>query len=390
MVALEELFVRDVAQHARQGHAGETGANGFVVERATGHGDTVKPHAFEDELFQRHFHVTHTGLDRLRTVGLFEVVRGDAATEAQGGLDVLAEFRPLGFGADGDIHSGGRTFGAEGLQHLLGDDFGSPACFDGFAFDFREFAVADFLDSGNAISLGLDGALGGLFSCGLNVGLRLGLDFGGLFRGFLRFRKIGFGSHLRGFLHAVGRIGFFFDVHCFSFDIVEFELRVHMHPGRGICPDSDDGNFPQNRFCYEVERPFDHLSVDLAFCFDQLAFFDVGPNGELPVGSAFALGDDVVCRLGVGNDFPDDFQNAVLDACFYHPDAGVGPVLVIGQERHRFRDFHSGKLDDDRMFPAGQIHLSAGVCQTGHLRSSAAGCFNQFEFSHPVSPLFYC
>ena len=93
---------------------------------------------------------------RLITVG--EIVGRDAATQAHGRLDGLAEAIAFRLGLHGDVDVGGRPFGTDGLQHLLRHDFGRPPGRDCVLLDFGELAVTNGTDCRDTFALnGLKG-----------------------------------------------------------------------------------------------------------------------------------------------------------------------------------------------------------------------------------------
>ena len=176
--------------------------------------------------------------------------------------------------------------------------------------------------------------------------------------------------------------------HGFSLRGGQFELGMDVHAGGGIGADGDDRHFPQRGLGNKIERGANHLAIDLAVGLDEHAFPDIGANRELPVGARLALGDDVGRAGRIGDDFALNLQGVALDGRLHHAHAGVGPVLMVGQEGHACRDVHAGEGHDHRIAPAGKVHLAARIGQAGN-PGPAAGCrFNQREFSlhHPPCP----
>ena len=55
-----------------------------------------------------------------------------------------------------------------------------------------------------------------------------------------------------------------------------------------------------------VKRSFDLLTVDGTAGFNQFTFLDISSDAQLPVCTGFALGNDVLGILAVGNDLKID------------------------------------------------------------------------------------
>ena len=167
--------------------------------------------------------------------------------------------------------------------------------------------------------------------------------------------------------------------------VLQFEICCDFQIRVSVSANGDHAHFTQGRLADMVKRTFKLLSVHLSLAPDKLALFHIGSDGELPVGSRLALGNDVGGVRAVGDDFARDFEHIVFHARRDHADAGARPVLMVCEQRNRFREFHSAQVDHDRILPAGQRHLPAGVRSTDDFRTCASGSFNQGKFVHASS-----
>ena len=363
-VAVEQLLVRNVRQDAGQAHGRERGADGLVVHGASV-GDPLHVEAGVENLLERHVHRLPARLHGLRAVGLLKRVGGYPAAQAEGGLDGRPRLRALRAVAHNHVHPCGGPGGAEGGQHPRGGLLRSPAALDGLALDFGEFSLADVGDGGDAAALGGHRALGG--------GLRGLLDVV-LVQRLRRGRRNG---RVLVFLHVL------------SFHVLRMhhvETRAYAHPRGLVRADGDDRDLPQDGFRDQVERRGGRLPVDLPVRLHKLALAHVRADGELPVRARLALGDDAARGLAVGDDVSLDLEDAARHLRPHHAHAGVGAVLVVGQQWHGLGNLHPRQIHHDGVPPAGQAHPAARVCGAGHFRAGPGGRLNQSEITHHPSP----
>ena len=186
-VALQKFFIGNVAQDSRQRHRAESRTNGFVVE-ASGIRNSIKFHTLNKELLQRHVHFTHTGFNGLCAVGFFQGIGIHTATQTHCGFKCFAHFTAFGFGFDRNVHAGGRTFGTDSFQDLLGHNFGSPAGGNCLFLDFGELAVADSLNGADTLTFGFYGRNSGFFGSRRHISC----TGGNRSRGGFGFRLFGF------------------------------------------------------------------------------------------------------------------------------------------------------------------------------------------------------